>query len=126
MAAFRQRRLLDDQCPRAPRQTHSILARMSRGFVRKHVLRRTPRIHESPDSHHSRLCSQNVGHRFCNAFSLLLHFYPRPRPTLGDIFSARPSLHLAALTFLPLLLASLRSALRVIAVAEKRAAGEEK
>jgi len=38
--------------------------------------------------------------------------------TLGDIFSARPSLHLAALTFLPLLLASLRSALRVIAVAD--------
>jgi len=38
--------------------------------------------------------------------------------TLGDIFSARPSLHLAALTFLPLLLASLRGALRVIAVAD--------
>ena len=38
--------------------------------------------------------------------------------TLGDIFTTRPSLHLAALTFLPLLLASLRAALRVIAVAD--------
>ena len=37
--------------------------------------------------------------------------------TLGDVFSSRPSLPLAGLTFLPLLLASIRSALRVVAVA---------
>ena len=38
--------------------------------------------------------------------------------TFGDLIAGRPSLHLAALTFLPLLLASLRAALRVVAVAE--------
>jgi cellulose synthase/poly-beta-1,6-N-acetylglucosamine synthase-like glycosyltransferase len=38
--------------------------------------------------------------------------------TLGDIIATRPSLPLAALTFLPLLLASLRGALRIAAVAE--------
>jgi hypothetical protein len=38
--------------------------------------------------------------------------------TLGDLFSGLPSLHLAGLTFLPLLLASMRSALRVLAVAD--------
>jgi cellulose synthase/poly-beta-1,6-N-acetylglucosamine synthase-like glycosyltransferase len=38
--------------------------------------------------------------------------------TLGDIFATLPSLHLAALAFLPLLLASLRGALRTIAVAD--------
>lgn len=38
--------------------------------------------------------------------------------TLGDVIAGRPSLHLAGLTFLPLLLASLRSALRIVAVAE--------
>ncbi len=38
--------------------------------------------------------------------------------TLGDVFSSRPSLPLAGLTFLPLLLASIRGALRVVAVAD--------
>jgi ceramide glucosyltransferase len=36
--------------------------------------------------------------------------------TLGDVFSSRPSVPLAGLTFLPLLLASIRGALRVVAV----------
>ena len=49
---------------------------------------------------------------FCLTFTLGLIL------TLGDVFAGRPSLHLAGLTFLPLLLASLRSALRVVAVAE--------
>jgi cellulose synthase/poly-beta-1,6-N-acetylglucosamine synthase-like glycosyltransferase len=38
--------------------------------------------------------------------------------TLGDFLSGLPSMHLAGLTFLPLLLASMRSGLRVVAVAE--------
>ena len=38
--------------------------------------------------------------------------------TLGDVFSSRPSVPLAGLTFLPLLLASIRGALRVVAVAD--------
>lgn len=38
--------------------------------------------------------------------------------TLGDLISGLPSMHLAGLTFLPLLLASMRSALRIVAVAE--------
>jgi hypothetical protein len=38
--------------------------------------------------------------------------------TLGNVIATRPSLPLAALTFLPLLLASLRAALRVVAVAD--------
>ncbi|HWZ99257.1 MAG TPA: glycosyltransferase [Candidatus Dormibacteraeota bacterium] len=49
---------------------------------------------------------------FCLTFLLGLFL------TLGDLVSTLPSLHLAALTFLPLLLASLRSALRVVAVAD--------
>ncbi len=38
--------------------------------------------------------------------------------TLADLIATRPSLHFAALTFLPLLLASLRAAFRVVAVAD--------
>jgi ceramide glucosyltransferase len=38
--------------------------------------------------------------------------------TLADIFAGRPSVQLAALTFLPLLLASIRGAFRIIAVQE--------
>jgi ceramide glucosyltransferase len=38
--------------------------------------------------------------------------------TLGDVLAGRPSLPLAGLTFLPLLLASIRGALRVVAVAD--------
>ncbi len=38
--------------------------------------------------------------------------------TLGDVIATRPSLPLAGLTFLPLLLASIRGALRVAAVAD--------
>ncbi len=49
---------------------------------------------------------------FCLTFALGLIL------TLADVVATLPSLHLAALTFLPLLLASLRSALRVIAVAD--------
>jgi len=38
--------------------------------------------------------------------------------TLADILAGRPSLHLAALTFLPLLLAAIRGAIRVMVVQE--------
>jgi hypothetical protein len=38
--------------------------------------------------------------------------------TLGDLFAGRPSMQIAALTFLPLLLAAIRGAFRVIAVQE--------
>jgi ceramide glucosyltransferase len=38
--------------------------------------------------------------------------------TLADVFAGRPSMQIAALTFLPLLLASIRGAFRVIAVQE--------
>src|SRR5258705_4414905 len=38
--------------------------------------------------------------------------------TLGDFFTGRPSMQFAALTFLPLLLASIRGAFRVMAVQE--------
>ena len=38
--------------------------------------------------------------------------------TLGDLLAGRPSMQVAALTFLPLLLASIRGALRVTAVQE--------
>jgi cellulose synthase/poly-beta-1,6-N-acetylglucosamine synthase-like glycosyltransferase len=38
--------------------------------------------------------------------------------TLGDVIATRPSLPIAGLTFLPLLLASIRGALRVVAVAD--------
>jgi ceramide glucosyltransferase len=38
--------------------------------------------------------------------------------TLGNVFSSRTSLPLAGLTFLPLLLASIRGALRVVAIAD--------
>jgi len=38
--------------------------------------------------------------------------------TLGDFFAGRPSMQLAALTFLPLLLASIRGAFRVTAAQE--------
>jgi len=64
------------------------------------------------------LCTKNMGHRRSYAFPLLPDVHARLILTLGDVFAGRPSLHLAGLTFLPLLLASLRSALRVVAVAE--------
>jgi hypothetical protein len=38
--------------------------------------------------------------------------------TLGDFFAGRPSMQFAALTFLPLLLASIRGACRIMAVQE--------
>jgi hypothetical protein len=38
--------------------------------------------------------------------------------TLGDVFATRPSFHLALLTFLPVLLAVIRSGLRVLGVTE--------
>src|SRR5438552_4303236 len=80
MAALRQRRLLHDQCPRTSRQTNSIFAGVSRHLFRQHFFRRPPRVHQSPDSHHSRLRSQNVGHRFCHSFPFLPYLRPRPHP----------------------------------------------
>ena len=38
--------------------------------------------------------------------------------TLGDVLATRPAFHLAALTFLPVLLAAIRGALRVVGVSE--------
>ena len=38
--------------------------------------------------------------------------------TLGDVLATRPALHLATLTFLPLLLSAIRGAMRVIGVSE--------
>jgi hypothetical protein len=38
--------------------------------------------------------------------------------TLGDFFATRPAFHLAALTFLPVLLAMIRGALRAAGVSE--------
>jgi cellulose synthase/poly-beta-1,6-N-acetylglucosamine synthase-like glycosyltransferase len=55
---------------------------------------------------------------FATHFLFCLTFVLGLLLTLGDIIATRSSLPLAALTFLPLLLASLRSALRVVAVAD--------
>lgn len=49
---------------------------------------------------------------FCLTFVLGVIF------TLSDLIATRPSLHFAALTFLPLLLAAIRGAFRVVAVAD--------
>lgn len=49
---------------------------------------------------------------FCLTFLLGVFF------TLADLIATRPALHFAALTFLPLLLASIRGAFRVVAVAD--------